>query len=194
MKLDVWREILRFFPNRNVPWPYANARARFIATQKFATAIFRGMPKATELAYSSLIRVAFAYSAIEAVEAIYEKSQNKEIRSPIVVPELADLLRSALMKDFMAGIALSITAKPLQKSFADFQSGDSPNLRPVVEATRHAVFHGKTSPSRLGLQAAKRRAILDLMTAQTLAAANQAFSELHVTHGIPEKYLKSDSR
>jgi hypothetical protein len=151
------------------------------------------MPKPTELSYSSLIGVAFAYSALEAVEAIYEKSSRKEIRTPIVDSRLAELLQSRLMEDFLSGIALSITSESLKDAFASFKAGNSSNLRPVVEATRHAVFHGKTSPSRLGLRAVKRRAILELLTTQTLATANTAFSELHLDHGVPEKYLKPDS-
>jgi hypothetical protein len=193
MKLDVWNEIVRLFPNRSIPWPYANARARFNAAQKFDTATFRAMPKPTELSYSSLIGVAFAYSALEAVEAIYEKSSRKQIRTPIVDSRLAELLQSRLMEDFLSGIALSITSESLKEAFASFKAGNSSNLRPVVEATRHAVFHGKTSPSRLGLRAVKRRAILELLTTQTLATANTAFSELHLDHGVPEKYLKPDS-
>ena len=188
MKLDVWDEIIRLFPNRTIPWAYANARARFIAAENFDTAKFRAMASDTELAYSGLMKVAFAYSAVEAVEAIYEKKFTKSIRTPIVDPQLANLLRSPLMEDFLAGIALSITSKPLRLAFATFKSNNSNNLRPVVEATRHAVFHGQTSPSRLGLRTAKRQSVLDLLTNQTLATANKAFSEFHSIRGIPEKY------
>lgn len=191
MKLDVWPEIVRLFPNRNMPWQYSNAHARFNAAQKFGTALFSEMPVPTQHSYSVLIRLAFAYSALEAVETIYEKDHRKEIRSPIQSPDLAEILRSSLMKDFMAGVALTITSKPLQQSFSDFASGDSNNVRPVVEATRHAVFHGTTSPSRLGLRASKRQTVISLLAKKTLEAANEAFLGLHVIHGVPERYLNN---
>ena len=110
-----------------------------------------GYSSKTLMIYTAALRVALTYSAFEQLSSIPRLSGLASVR----LPAAAVAFRSKTFDKFRvfvlsnSGPRLSKNLKTLSES-----SGDS-NVLPIIEAIRHAMFHGSLTPGSIGFDSAR---------------------------------------
>ena len=140
---------------------------------------FAGFATDTSDGYSVALRVAFAYTALEALEsALSEKDRNV-----IDSPELANALREPAQAKFLAGLIEHQGVRDgLRKHLMAFRAGEDDNLRWIAYAIRNLMFHGSLTSSSLQLNSSKRRReLLDQLATAVLDASDVRFTR-YVKH------------
>ena len=126
--------------------------AKFAARYRFAGQLnsieILGASEASQTAYLFSLRLALAYSALETLVSALQLKGSIAITSP----ELATEFRSLRLEKFRHFLEeqsqVGAMTRRLEKLINNPQDSD---VLPVVEATRHLMFHGLMNPSAAGL-------------------------------------------
>lgn len=158
--------------------------ANFAARYRFASSLedlgLPGFAEATKHGYLVATKLAYAYSALEALERGIGTFAVKD-RSTIVDFRIAKKLASG---EYDAALAQIIDAaepgnreavtRKIDKMLGDLDSG---NVRPFVEGIRNSLFHGKFTPTASGLKSSKsRRTALEKLADEILLGADDIFT------------------
>lgn len=151
--------------------------ARYRAASQLRGVSFAGISEATAAGYTEALRVALAYSALDALETA-TGSNSRQPAITVHTPVLAAAFRTRRcdkLRDFLQG---NLGNKTLQERLAVLAGSDSAtDVRPIVEGMRHLVFHGVFTPggSGLGRSSWLRTFIADLAQ-EALDSIDQHFS------------------
>jgi hypothetical protein len=133
--------------------------ARFAARYKFAGQLvsieIAGNAEATSDSYLQALRLALAYSALESLEALVGR-KGLAIKSIKLAAEARGSKLSKL-KEFLKSESEPKMARRLEV----FYESSSSDLRPVIEALRHSMFHGQFNPSATGISNASSRSFIE---------------------------------
>ena len=158
--------------------------ANFAARYRFARSLddlsLPGFSQPTKEGYLVATRVAYAYSALEALERGIGKYSVKT-RSEIVDFRLAKKLA---IGEFDAAVAQIIDAaeqrhaKSVREGFKTmFDRLETGNVRPFIEGIRNSLFHGKFTPTASGLTSSKsRRKAFSTVADEILLTADAIFA------------------
>jgi hypothetical protein len=154
---------------------FSRFAARYSIASQLEGVSMSSSSEAKNDAYTQLLKVMLAYSALEALEtALGAKSQIK-----VTAPQITKVLRDAKNLWLLKVLEDSIERNSKNLNlFQQFVAHESDNLRPAVYAIRNLMAHGTLSASRLRLLNSKQRRQLfcDLSEA-TLNAADLRFTE-----------------
>ena len=168
--------------------------ANFAARYRFATSLddlgLPGFSAASRHGYLVATKLAYAYSALEALERGIGKYAVKD-RSQIVDFRIAKKLASGEFEATLAQIIDAAEPKHLKGTRdgldAMMANLDSGNVRPFVEGVRNSLFHGKFTPTASGLKASKsRREALEKLADEILLGADDIFGRW-----LKEKFEKN---
>lgn len=158
--------------------------ANFSARYRFASSLedlaLAGFSEATKHGYLVATKLAYAYSALEALERGIGTFSVKD-RSPIidfrVAGKLADGKFDEVLKQIIEAAEPKM-AKRVRESLDLMMSNlDSGNVRPFVEGIRNSLFHGKFTPTASGLRSSKsKRDVLARLAHEILLGADEIFS------------------
>jgi hypothetical protein len=166
----------------------ANFAARYKLANSIEDIVLRGYSEATRHGYLVATKVAYAYSALEALErAIGSHTSQSKIQ--IVDFRVASMLERGELSALLTHIVDA--AEPdrrkkveanLEKTMTKLDSGD---VRHVVEGIRNSLFHGKFTPTASGLASSKaRRETFDKLATEILLTADDRFSAWLKTQGL----------
>jgi hypothetical protein len=150
----------------------ARYRARYKVAANLRSLPLDGLSNATAESYFVLVKLSFAYSAVEALESLTGKN-SLEIEDP----DFHEALAGGKLERFMRHLleAARSQARSTGPELEPFlQSNPPKNIRAIVKHARHVVFHASITPSAIGLQGStmRRQLILGLANA-TLAACEK---------------------
>ena len=130
------------------------------------------------------LRISLAYSALEQLESFLEKK-----RIPIKSPECASAFKARELSKFRVFLletsdtSLRNRIEKLSKSLGD------QDVRPVIEALRHTMFHGRFNPSATDLRSKAGRSFLSDLEHSLFARlddlAEGAFAQRRVISSNP---------
>lgn len=150
--------------------------ARFAARYKFAGQLdsisILGASEANARAYLLAMRLGLAYSALESLEAIVGKKQ-----IALKDERLAAVAKSERLAKLRYFLSEGSDSK-LRNRLELFQTSSSSDLRPVVEALRHTMFHGQFNPSVTGLSSKSSLAFLDSLGMLVFKVIDQEAAKL----------------
>jgi hypothetical protein len=158
--------------------------ANFAARYRFAASLddlgLPGFSAASRHGYLVATKLAYAYSALEALERGIGSFAVKD-RSLIIDFRIAKKLAHG---EFDAALAQIIDAaepmhqKGVRESIDTMMANLEPgNVRPFVEGIRNSLFHGKFTPTASGLKSSKsRREALAKLADEILLGADDIFS------------------
>jgi hypothetical protein len=177
-----WKEYIRIVKEQGgSPDPML---ANFAARYRFASALddlgLPGFADKTKHGYLVATKLAYAYSALEALErgigtfAVKDRSQIVDFRVAKKISR--GEFRAALKQIVDAADERSRAKKELE--LAEMQANlDSGNVRPFVEGIRNSLFHGKFTPTSSGLKESNaRRKALENLANEILLGADDIFS------------------
>lgn len=136
----------------------AQCDARYRFARNLETVVLDGFSEQAQTAYTSALRVALAYSALEPLKSARNLHGKLSVRDQ----QLADAFRSLRLTRFREFLMNNEQATRVQKPLQ--QLIDSPNssdVLPVVLATRHIMFHGGLNPTASGITTKTATAFLD---------------------------------
>lgn len=156
----------------------ARFNARFNLASSFEGVTLVGVSERTAHAYSSGIRVALAYSALEALDSALEK---RVARTRLSDEGLARRYRSRTCDGLRGLLEESTHASQVQSQLLVLATDpDADDVMPVAAAVRHLVFHGDFTAHGSGAaQSAAVRKFLDDLADALIARADDQF-ELHL--------------
>lgn len=159
-------------------YPIDTGLARFAARYRIATSLtaleFDGLGQAATAGYTSALRAALAYSALEAFDqAKYGKPGRTQVRSAHVARSFA----GAGAVKLQALLAAELTNNKLRTSVAEISANRSgADVSSLAAGVRHLVFHGDFTAYGSGAAQSKSvRMLLDNLSEATLLAADDAF-------------------
>lgn len=126
--------------------------AKFAARYKFAGQLnsieLLGASEALTAAYLASLRLSLAYSAFEALISALTMKGSVSLKSE----DLAVGFRSASLARFRAFLTDQPQTQAMRRRLEKFAaSARDTDMLPVVEATRHLMFHGVLNPSAAGI-------------------------------------------
>jgi hypothetical protein len=166
--------------------------ATFAARYKLASSlegiVLQGYSESTRNGYLVATKVAYAYSALEALERAIGSHESKA-KIQIVDFRVAAMLERGELTALLAHIVDSAEADHKKKVEAKLETTlanlDSGNVRHVVEGIRNSLFHGKFTPTASGLASSKaRREIFDKLATEILLTADDRFATWLKTQGL----------
>lgn len=120
-----------------------------------------GLGRDSSQGYLALIKISFAYSALE----IIERDRAIMGRVSINHPKLASKLKSEHFEVLQKYLKNSAKTKALKSDLEKFLLGDSSVLVPVVRAIRNTMFHGVLTPHTVGRLIKGRLRVLEKVVA-----------------------------
>jgi len=140
---------------------------------------FRDLPLAnvsiaTAESYFVLVKLALAYSALEALESLTGKNSVR-VTDKLFHHALCQGQFEQLIQHLIA--AAKDQRRPTDEELAKYMGLEAPqDLTPIVKHSRHAVFHASATPNSLKLQSSpERRRLLLGLANSTLAACENSF-------------------
>lgn len=129
--------------------------ARYRVASKLQEVRFTDLAEATARGYTEALRVALAYSALEALETAVAAS-SKRPAITVHSPALAAAFRADRCGKLRDLLQAQLDNKGLKTRLVDLARGDhGDDVRPVVEGIRHLVFHGVFTPGGAGTSRSK---------------------------------------
>lgn len=166
----------------------ANFAARYKLASSLEDIVLQGYSEATRNGYLVATKVAYAYSALEALERAIGSHDSKS-RIQIVDFRVTAMLERGELSALLVHIVDA--AEPdrkkkveanLEQTLANLHSG---NVRHLVEGIRNSLFHGKFTPTASGFASSKaKREIFDKLAAEILLTADDRFSGWLKTQGL----------
>jgi hypothetical protein len=159
--------------NDSVDPNLAVVAARYRLASEFHSLVLQGFSAPTAKFYSSVTKLGLAYSCLEHLEKVTDSSWNA-----ILDPELARQVRSTKFKPIAENALDQLESKKailaLKRLMEDQEQQD---IRPIVVALRHSLFHGQFTPGSTGLKAtATNLKFLEELGQATLRTIDNAFS------------------
>ena len=108
---------------------------------------YPGMGRATAEGYSVALRVALAYTALEA----WEKARELGKQTAVDDPELAEEFRGRGLVRLRAHLVTASRSGLRGRVTLVVDSEEVTDVRPLAEALRNVVFHGDFTPGGAGL-------------------------------------------
>jgi len=136
--------------------------AKFAARYKFAGQLnsieILGASEALTAAYLASLRLSLAYSAFEALVSALTMKGSVALKSE----DLAVAFRSVRLARFRAFLTNQPQTAAMRRRLEKFAgSVRDTDILPVVEATRHLMFHGVLNPSAAGITTKSAIAFVD---------------------------------
>jgi hypothetical protein len=162
--------------------------AKFAARYRFAGQLnsieILGSSEASQRAYLFSLRLALAYSALETlVSALYLKG-SIAIRAEDLSHQFKGV-RLAKFRGFLLAHSREATVRQLEKLI---NNPRDKNVLPVVEATRHLMFHGVMNPTAAGLTSKTASSFIDRL-------GSRIFQEMNTRSGaFFDEFQKSFSK
>jgi hypothetical protein len=158
--------------------------ANFSARYRFASSLedlgLPGFSEATKHGYLVATKLAYAYSALEALErgigrfSVKERSQIIDFR---VAGKIADGKFDEALQQIFEAAEPNMAARVQEGLDSMMSNLDSGNVRPFVEGIRNSMFHGKFTPTSSGLRTSKsKRDVLARLADEILLGADDIFS------------------
>lgn len=152
---------------------FSRFAARYRVATSFESVSFTGMAAGTQAGYTSAIRVALAYSTLEALgKATRGRGKlGAQVTSPDLAHRFHATSTSALRKVLIVeSDSLNLRAELRAIDIA------SPDVTAIAASVRHLTLHGPLTASGVGLaQSAVTRTFLDDLAEAVLRAADSAF-------------------
>jgi hypothetical protein len=158
--------------------------ANFSARYRFASSLedlgLPGFSEATKHGYLVATKLAYAYSALEALErgigrfSVKDRSQIIDFR---VAGKIADGKFDEALQQIFEAAEPNMAARVQEGLDSMMSNLDSGNVRPFVEGIRNSLFHGKFTPTSSGLRTSKsKRDVLARLADEILLGADDIFS------------------
>lgn len=171
---------------------FSRFSARYRAAQSYAGASFPDHSDEIANAYSAMIGVGLAYSALESLARAEAHVPGQGQPSNQAIGEMArtfSVLDSQLALDFrtrpyFAKQLIRFTNKQLAARILQCQEGDD-DLRPVAEGVRHLAFHGVLSPGTAG--GTRISVFFEELRKATLRTTDQEFTRWFTAHQTDER-------
>lgn len=126
--------------------------ARYRMARQLRTVRFVELSPALQDGYTAGLRLALAYSALEALEHALDKTIGD---TRIDSSELADKIRDPRSARLHDALLSESTARGLRNKIETLlRTPDATDVRPVAARIRHLVFHGEFTPHGAGLSRA----------------------------------------
>ncbi len=136
----------------------AQCDARYRFARNLETVVLHGFSEPAQKAYTSALRVALAYSALERLKSARSLHGKLSVRDQ----PLADAFRSQRLTRFREFLMNNEHATRIQKPLRQLvDSANSSDVLPVVLATRHIMFHGGLNPTASGITTKTAISFLD---------------------------------
>lgn len=146
--------------------------AKFAARYRFAGQLnsieILGASEVSQTAYLFSLRLALAYSALETLVSALELKGSISLKSE----DLSREFRSAPLKrfrEFLLAHSRSATMRRLERLITTDRDTD---VLPVVEATRHLMFHGVLNPTGAGLSSKTASSFIDRLGSRVFREMN----------------------
>lgn len=170
-----WQRYIRSLGKAGQPESaFARFNARFNLATSFEGVTLTGVSERTAQAYSSGIRVALAYSALEALDSALGK---RIARTRLSDEGLARRYRSRTCESLRGLLEESTHASQVQSQLLALATDpDGEDVMPVAAAVRHLVFHGDFTAHGSGAaQSAGVRTFLDDLADSLISQADDQF-------------------
>jgi hypothetical protein len=159
----------------------ANFSARYRFASSLQDLVLPGFSEATKHGYLVATKLAYAYSALEALERGIGTFSVKKNRSQIIDFPVAGMLANGEFDEALVHIIeaaepnmVNRVRESLDLMLANL---DTANVRPFVEGVRNSLFHGKFTPTSSGLRSSKsKRDVLARLADEILLGADDLFS------------------
>jgi hypothetical protein len=109
----------------------------------------------TQETYLLALRIALAYSALEQLE---EALSNKRVAVKSIA--IATAFRSSSLKKFREFLVENSETNLRNRLITVIESAKNSDVRSVIEAVRHNMFHGRLNPTASGLRSKVARTFL----------------------------------
>jgi hypothetical protein len=153
---------------------FSRFRGRYRLAASFQSASFSHLAANTQAGYSSLLRLALSYAALESLCSAMQLQLNAQV---VDDGELADRLRSRRGERLAAVMRADVDA-PLSRRLNHLL--DNPEATNVLAAAafyRHKFLHGHLTASRAGAgRSSWERAVVDDLAGLLLVAADDRFT------------------
>jgi hypothetical protein len=123
---------------------YARFASRFELSSQIETISIHGYSTQSTTAYTELLRLSLAYSAIEVLNNIPVEVRIKSIKNPSCAEAFKSVKLEGL-RDFLISNSGTKLRNRLIKLVSSVNDSD---VLPIVEAIRHCMFHGVLNPHR----------------------------------------------
>jgi hypothetical protein len=148
--------------------------ARYRLASEFSGLQLGSIGADTAAYYSAITKIGLAYTCLERLEKILKDDSHSAINAP----DLAGQLRHS---KFQSLIDLAIDHSDNKNLISKIESlrtdSEFVNVRPMIEAIRHSLFHGRFTPGTSGQRINKSLLeLLDGLANVTLRHANHTFS------------------
>ncbi len=166
--------------------------ARFAARYRFAGQLnsieVLGMSPATTDSYLATLRLALAYSALEALETEF-KGQHK---LQVIDRNLARQAKSPKMLA-LRNFAQASAEKRLKDRLEQFfEHENNVDLRPLIEALRHAMFHGNFNPSSTGVNSKTVNKFVNQLCERVFAVINERSAETFASLSLARDFAREE--
>ncbi len=185
-----WKSYIGAVKNsgKNPDQMLANFAARYKLASSIEDIVLQGYSESTRHGYLAATKVAYAYSALEALERAIG-SHDSESKIQIVDFRVAAMLERGDLAALLAHIVDAAEPHHKKKVEANLEQTmanlDSGNVRHVVEGIRNSLFHGKFTPTASGLASSKaRREIFDKLATEILLTADDRFATWLKSQGL----------
>jgi hypothetical protein len=164
-------------PNQNL--------VNFATRYRFAGQLNRiellGSSETTQETYLLALRLALGYSALEQLEIAIGARL-----TPLKSPDCASAFRSDQNNDFRHYLTVASSARLQNRLSKLAESTSDQDIRPIIEAIRHTMFHGGFNPSGTGLRNKSGRALLSALEQVLFDRMNTLASEIFTQESLTE--------
>lgn len=131
--------------NSEKPLPeYARFASRFELSSQIETISIHGYSAQSSAAYTELLRLSLAYSAIEVFNNIPAEAKIRSIKN-LGCAKAFKSVKLAGLRDFLISNSGTKLRSRLNKLVSSVNDSD---VLPVIESIRHCMFHGVLNPHR----------------------------------------------
>ncbi len=171
-----WRDYCALVAaSSTIPDPRLNRfRARYRVAAAFDGASFQSLSRATQQGYTSLLRLALSYAALESLCSALDLRVTRQVLDDA---DLASRLRSTRARR-LAEVMRTDVGTPLRQRLEELlNSQASTDVMPAAAFYRHKFLHGDLTATRAGAgRTAWERQISDGLADLLLVRADVAFS------------------
>lgn len=186
---SAWKSYRGFVADGSLPedGDFNRYAARYRAASKLEAVRFADLAEATARGYTEALRVALAYTALEALETAIGASAKRPAIT-IDSPALAGSFKSDRCGKLRDLLQKQLDSGNLKARLVELERGDhGDDVRPLVEGIRHLVFHGVFTPGGAGISRSKwSQDFLADLGREVLDSTDQHFTAwLTPQHGEP---------
>lgn len=161
---------------------FSRFRGRYRLAASFQSASFSHLSANTQAGYSSLLRLALSYAALESLCSAMQVQVNAQV---IDDRGLADRLRSRRGERLAAVMRADVDAPLSRRLHELLDNSESTNVLAAAAFYRHKFLHGQLTATRAGTgRSSWERAVVDDLAGLLLVATDGLFT-VHVAAPMP---------